>query len=100
MCPITSDFKKLLIFFISKGSTSAEEESQIGEDIYPNVSTHSLKAFITTECFIEYLKLFRNQYPRENTIYLIVDSYSSHLVVKSREKAEELNIDLYLHYYL
>lgn len=94
MCSITYDFKKLPIFFIAKGSTESAEEAQLGEDIYPNVSTHSLKAFMTSDCFIQYLEFIRNQYPDGKTIHLIVDSYSSHVSTKSKEKAEELNIDL------
>ena len=94
MCSITSEFEKLPIFFIAKGSTATSEEAQLGEDIFPNVSTHSLKAFMTTECFIQYLEFIRQQYPRDKTIHLIVDSYSSHVASKSQAKAEELNIEL------
>lgn len=94
MCTISIDFQKLPIFFIAKGNSVAAEDSQLGDEIFPNVSTHSVKSFMTTQCFIEYLIFIRSQYPIDKRIHLIVDSYSSHISTASQQKAEELNIEL------
>lgn len=94
MCTISSDFAKLPIFFIAKGKTVLSEDNQIGDDIFPNVSTHSLKAYMTTKCFIKYLHFIRDQFPAEKKIHLIIDSYSSHIAKASQMAATRLNIHL------
>ena len=63
-------------------------------EILPKVSTHSLKAFMTTKCFIEYLHFIRDQFPGEKQIHLIIDSYSSHIAKASQMAATRLNIHL------
>lgn len=94
MCSITADLKKLPIFFIAKGNTAACEDSQIGDEIFPNVATHSPKAYMNTKCFIQYLKFLRDQFPDGKKIHLIVDSYSSHVAKASKMAAERNNIEL------
>ena len=83
-----------LFFFIAKGDSVSCEESQIGDDIFPNVSTHSPKSYMNTDCFIQYLSFLREQFPGDSTINLIVDSYSSHIAERSQNSAKELNIKL------
>ena len=94
MCSITANMQKLPIFFIAKGDSDSCEESQIGDDIFPNVSTHSPKSYMNTDCFIQYLSFLREQFPGDSTINLIIDSYSSHIAERSKNVAQELNIKL------
>ena len=94
MFSITADMKKLPIFFIAKGESEVCEENQIGDDIFPNVSTHSPKAYMNTDCFLQYLSFLREQFPGDSRINLIVDSYSSHITEKSKDEAQKLNINL------
>ena len=95
MCSITSDFEKLALFLIAKGKTEKSEQNQLGDIGEENEKTHSVKSFMTTQCFTKYLQFLRNRYPTQKTIHLIVDSYSSHHSATSIQKAQELNINLY-----
>ena len=95
MASITSDFQKLPLFIIGKGTNREEVGEELGEMIQNNEFTFSVKSYMNTDCFCEYLEFLRKQYQENQTIHLIIDSYSSHTSKISKEKAENLNIQLY-----
>lgn len=91
---ILSNLEKLPLFIIAKGKDEDILEEQLGDDIEPNIGVVSKKAYMSTECFIEYLKFLKKQYPEDKKIHLIIDSYSSHKAKKAQAIAAELNISL------
>ena len=95
MASITADFEKLPLFIIGKGERKEDVEEELGEMIEGNEFTFSVKSYMNSICFCEYLEFLRKLYPENQTIHLIVDSYSSHTSTVSKEKAESLNIKLY-----
>lgn len=95
MASITSDFKKLPLFIIGKGTDRDQVEEELGELIDNNEFTFSDKSYMNSECFCDYLNFLRKQYPDNQTIHLIIDSYSSHTSHITKETAENLNIKLY-----
>lgn len=50
---------------------------------------------MTSTCFMEYLEFLRSLYPSNTKIHLIIDSYSTHTPQKCKDKANDLNIELY-----
>ena len=95
MASITSEFEKLPLFIIGKGTNREKVEEELGEMIGDNEFTLSAKSYMNTECFCQYLEFLRKLYPENQPIHLIIDSYSSHTSKVSKEKAESLNIQLY-----
>lgn len=94
MASITANLEKLPLLIIAKGQDEDDLEEQLGDDIEPNIGVVSKKAYMSTECFIEYLKFLRKQYPEDKKIHLIINSYSSHKAKKAQAIAAELNISL------
>lgn len=94
MATITSEGDKLPCFMIAHGNNVEDETDQFGEDINPESTSHSAKSYMTTDVFLRYLQFIRNQYTNNETIHLIVDSYSSHTSKFSIAKARDLNIDI------
>ena len=95
MASITSDNQKLPLFIIGKGNNKETVEEELGPMLENNEFTFSVKSYMNTECFCQYLEFLRKQYPENQTIHLIIDKYSSHTSNASIEKAESLNIKLY-----
>ena len=95
MASITAAGTKLPLFVIAKGKSKRCEESQIG-DISPHVSSHSEASWMTTACFEEYLRMIRQQYPDNDPLFIIVDSFSVHKAQSAMTLAAELNITLKL----
>lgn len=95
MATISSTYCKLPLFFISSANSEEESEEKIGELIPPNVSSYSAKSYMTTNCMLDYLQFIREQFKSNVLIHLIIDSYSSHTSQKVKNKAAELNIQLY-----
>ena len=95
MASITSYNQKLPLFIIGKGNSKETVEEELGPMIDDNEFTFSVKSYMNTECFCQYLEFLRKQYPENQTIHLIIDKYSSHTSNASIEKAESLNIKLY-----
>lgn len=93
MATITSDFNKLPLFIIAKVEDEAEE--QIGQLIDNNVYTFSEKSYMNSNCFKLYLEFLLDQYPQNQTIHLIIDSYASHTSKLALKTAKSLNIKLY-----
>lgn len=95
MASITSKCEKLPLFIIAKGESLEEAEEQMCDMIDGNEFTFSIKSYMNTDCFCEYLRFLRSQYPENQKINLIIDSYSSHTSTRSKETAQSLNIELY-----
>lgn len=95
MATITSDFNKLPLFIIAKAEDEDEAEEQIGQLIDNNVYTFSEKSYMNSNCFKQYLEFLRDQYPQNQTIHLIIDSYASHTSKLALKTAKSLNIKLY-----
>ena len=71
--------------------TLEEAEEQMCDMIDVNEFTFSIQSYMNTECFCEFL---RSQYPENQKLHLIIDSYSSHTSKLSKDTAEKLNIEL------
>ena len=95
MASITSNYEKLPLFIIVKAKSPEEAEDKICEMIDRNQFTFSVKSYMNTECFIQYLQFLRDQYPESQKINLIIDQYSSHLSKLAQETAQNLNIELF-----
>ena len=78
MATISSDFKKLPLFIITKAKDQDDAEEQLGPLLNNNIFTFSEKSYMNSDCFQNYLQFLRNQYPDNRKIHLIIDSYSSH----------------------
>lgn len=88
MAFITSENHKLPLFIIGKGNSKETFEEELGPMIYDNEFTFSVKSYMNSECFCQYIEFLRNQYPNNQTIHLIIDRYSSYARTVSIEKAE------------
>lgn len=94
MATISIDKNKIPLYLIAKGNSDDSMTDQLGENFTTENSTFSAKAYMTTECFLNYLDFIRQQFPQNKTIHLILDNYSSHKSKRSVQKAQELNINL------
>ena len=95
MSSITSNYEKLPLFIIGKGNDEETVEENLGPMLNNNTFTFSNKSYMDTKCFCEYLQFLRSLYTEDQTIHLIVDSYSSHTSKLSKQTAQSLNIQLY-----
>ena len=95
MASITSNCEKLPLFIIAKAKSLEEAEQQLGDMIDGNVFTFSVKSYMNTDFFCQYLEFLRAQYPENQKINLIIDQYSSHVSKKAQETAQNLNIEFY-----
>lgn len=57
------------LFLIADGAGDDDKEGQLGDDNAPNVGIVSKTAFMSTPCFIEYLKFLRNQFYKDKKIH-------------------------------
>lgn len=89
---ISSDNQKFLKLIIAKADNEDDAMDQLGELINDNQFTFSNSSFMNSDCFIKYLYFLRSLYPRNQTIYLILDSYSLHTSKIAKEIAQQLNI--------
>lgn len=95
MASITANYCKIPLFIIGQGNSLEEAEEQVGELQKENKLSYSSKSYMTTNCFLEYLDFLRKQFNENIKIHLIIDSYSTHTPQKVKNKAQELNIQLY-----
>lgn len=95
MASISSNMCKLPLFIIGQGYCIENALEQCGEPIEPNKLSFSAKSYMTSTCFMEYLEFLRSLYPSNTKIHLIIDSYSTHTPQKCKDKANDLNIELY-----
>lgn len=69
MGTVTPTGEKLPLFLIADGAGDDDKEGQLGDDNAPNVGIVSKTAFMSTPCFIEYLKFLRNQFYKDKKIH-------------------------------
>ena len=74
---ITSDNKKLQLFFVSKAENEEDAEIQLREMQNENKFTFSSSSYMNSECFVKYLHFLRDLYPNNQKNHLILDCYSS-----------------------
>lgn len=90
MSSITSQYEKLPLFVIGKGKDEETVEENLGLMLNNNTFTYSDKSYNDTNCFCQYLEFLRGLYPDNQTIHLIVDSYSSHTSKMSKQKSKSI----------
>lgn len=95
MSSITSQYEKLPLFVIGKGKDEETVKENLGPMLNNNTFIYSDKSYMDTNSFCQYLEFLRGLYPDNQTIHLIVDSYSSHTSKMSKQKANQINIILY-----
>ena len=95
MATISADYCKLPLFIKRQGNSIDDAIEQYGELNEPNYLSYSYKSYMTSNCFMDYLEFLRGQFHSNVKIHLIVDSYSTHTPQKCKDKANELNIELY-----
>lgn len=91
---VTANRTKLPLFIIAKGKTDRCERSQVG-DISYHYSSHSETGWTTMETFKQYLDFLRSNYNNNDSIHLILDSYSVHRCNEISEYAANQNIILH-----
>ena len=60
-----------------------------------NKLTYSSSSYMTSNCFLEYLDFLRGRKTSNVKLHLVIDSYSTHASQKCKDKAAELNIEMY-----
>lgn len=94
LCAISADGGKHNIQFIAKGNTSQVINTQLG-DVYPHLATFSENGWSTNLTIYEYLNYIKSLFEDDDEIHIILDIYSAHRSLETKEAAEALGIKLH-----